>query len=92
MATNEERRATTGDVVLQVCVKCGREVQFEAAEEIPSDLKCEKCGNQVFRTFEDSASPGEAMADFRDETDRDLATDDAAGDATRGDLHDLNNP
>lgn len=91
MAKGEER-SVGGDVVLMVCVKCGREYQYEGDEQPPSDLKCDKCGNQVFRRFEDSGTPDEARADFDDSTNRDLATDDPAGDATRGDLHDLNNP
>lgn len=94
MARNEERRAEApdGDVVLMVCMKCGREYQFEGSESPPSDMKCEKCGNEVFREFADAASPGEERESFREETERDLATDDPAGDATAGDLQDLNNP
>ena len=104
MARNEgrEEQATSGagsaggtdraNVRLLVCLECGKEYQFEGAEEPPEDLKCEKCGNTVFRPFEDTASPGEVQQDFRDSTDRDLSTDDPAGDTTTGDLHDLNNP
>lgn len=91
MAKGEERRASGGDVVLLVCQKCGREYQFEEGESAPPDLTCEKCGNQVFRRFDDAAVPDEVQADFRDSTERDLDTNDPAGDATRGDLHDLNN-
>lgn len=79
-----------GEVVLLVCMSCGREYQFEAGEDPPGDLKCEKCGSEVFRRFDDAATPNEAQAEFREETERDLATDDPEGDATRGDLHDLN--
>lgn len=92
MARNDQDDADVTEVVLLVCMECGREVQFEAGEEPPSDLKCEKCGNEVFRRFDDSSSPDEAGADFRDSTERDTATDDPAGDATRQDLLDLNNP
>ena len=92
MAAEEEGRTVGGDVVLMVCVECGREYQYEGDEEPPSDLTCEKCGNQVFRRFEDSTAPGEAAADFRDSTERDLDTNDPAGDATTDDLRDLNNP
>ena len=99
MARSEERDEQegqpadpVGEVVLLVCIECGREYEFEGAEEPPEDLTCEKCGNQVFRRFEDTATPSEALTDFRESTDRDLATDDAEGDATDGDLYDLNNP
>lgn len=92
MADNEERYAGSIDVVLMVCVECGREIEFEGGHRPPDDLECEKCGNQVFRRFEDSSSPDDVQADFRESTERDLATDDPGGDATPGDLHDLNNP
>ena len=92
MAEGEEGRTVGGDVVLMVCVECGREYQYEGGEEPPADLKCEKCGNQVFRRFEDSTAPDEVASDFRDSTERDLNTNDPAGDATKDDLRDLNNP
>lgn len=92
MARNERDGSGATEVVLLVCMECGREVQFEGGEEPPSDLKCEKCGNEVFRRFDDSSSPGEAGADFRDTTERDMDTNDPAQDTTRQDLLDLNNP
>lgn len=96
MARSEERedRAASAaeGVLLLVCIECGREYQFEGAEEPPDDLTCEKCGNQVFRRFDDTETPDDVQADFRDSTERDLATNDPEGDATPGDLYDLNNP
>jgi hypothetical protein len=86
-----EEQGTT-DVVLMVCIECGTEHTFEAGGGPPDDLVCEKCGGEVFRRFEDTASPGEARQDFEETTARDLDTDDPEGDATPGDLHDLNNP
>ncbi len=79
-----------GDVMLLVCITCGREYQFDGGRAPESDLECEKCGGAVFRRFDDTSSPSEAQTEFRDETERDLATTDPEGDATRGDLHDLN--
>ncbi|MFO7893608.1 MAG: hypothetical protein R6U63_07740 [Longimicrobiales bacterium] len=92
MAGDEERGADATSVVLMVCIECGTEYQFEGGETPPDDLVCEKCGSEVFRRFEDTAAPSEAEQDFRDATERDLDTDDPEGDATPGDLHDLNNP
>lgn len=92
MAGDEGRGADATDVVLMVCIECGTEYQYEGGETPPADLVCEKCGSEVFRRFEDTAEPGEAEQDFRDVTERDLDTDDPEGDATPGDLHDLNNP
>lgn len=80
----------SGEVLVLVCMKCGREYQYESGEDPPTDLTCEKCGNEVFRRFDDAAAPGEAQQDFRDDTERDLDTDDPEGDATRTDLHELN--
>lgn len=79
-----------GEVTVLVCMTCGREYQFEGDEKPPSDLKCEKCGSEVFRRFDDAAVAGEASAEFKESTERDLDTNDPEGHATRGDLHDLN--
>ena len=92
MADDREQGAGGTDVVLLVCIKCGTEHAFEGGDTPPDDLECEKCGGEVFRRFEDTTAPGEARADFEDTTARDLDTDDPEGDATPGDLHDLNNP
>lgn len=83
-------RGDPGEVMLLVCMTCGREHQHESGSEPPSELECEKCGGAVFRRFDDAAVPDEVQAEFRDRTERDLDTDDAEGEATRGDLHDLN--
>jgi DNA-directed RNA polymerase subunit RPC12/RpoP len=90
MASGEGERDSAGEVTLHVCMTCGREYQFEGDEGPASDLSCEKCGGRVFRQFDDAAVAGEARAEFREETERDLATNDPEGEATRSDLHDLN--
>jgi DNA-directed RNA polymerase subunit RPC12/RpoP len=91
MSKSESRGAGDPDgVLLLVCMTCGREYQFERDETPPEGLECEKCGGKVFRRFEDVAVPDEAQADFREATERELATDDPEGDVTRADLHDLN--
>ncbi len=86
-----ERHGRSEDVVVLTCIECGRDYEFGGDEAPPGDLTCEKCGNQVFRRFDASKSPDEVESDFREATERDLATNDPAGDATAGDLHDLNN-
>lgn len=80
----------TGEVLVQVCLECGKEYMFEN-EESPDDLTCDKCGNGVFRSFYANARSDEASDDFRDTTERDVLTTDSASEITRGDLHDLNN-
>lgn len=92
MADDEGQGAGATDVVLMVCIECGTEYEFDADDGPPTDLVCEKCGNEVFRRFEDTASPDEVEAEFRSTTERDLDPDDPGGDATAGDLHDLNSP
>lgn len=95
MARSEEREdreaSAAGAVVLLVCLECGREVQLEGDEAAPEGLKCEKCGNEVFRRFDDTDAPDDVQADFRETTEREVATDDPPGDVVPGDLHDLNN-
>jgi DNA-directed RNA polymerase subunit RPC12/RpoP len=77
-------------VLVQVCIKCGQEYMFE--DEPPqTDLKCEKCGSAVFRSFYADNSDDEAAADFRETTERDTLTTDPGTDVTQGDLHDLKN-
>lgn len=77
-------------VLVQVCQVCGKEYTFDD-EQPPADLKCEKCGNRVFRSFFDVASADEVEEDFRAATERDLATDDPATDVTAADIRDLDN-
>jgi len=84
-----EQNEGAGDLLVQVCMECGKEYMFET--EPPSDLTCEKCGNTVFRAFHASTTEDEAAEDFRESTERDLLTTDSASDVTRGDLHDLGN-
>jgi predicted nucleic acid-binding Zn-ribbon protein len=73
-----------------VCLTCGREYEARGDEAPAKGLRCEKCGGEVFRQFDDTSAAGEAQAEFREETERDLATNDPEGDAEPGDLHDLN--
>ena len=82
--------AASEGVLTQVCMKCGKEYMFDTGEP-PADMKCEKCGNEVFRSFYSVVGEDEASADFNETTERDLATNDDAGDVTRGDILDLNN-
>lgn len=77
-----------GDILVQVCLECGRELLF--ADEPPADdLKCDRCGNTVFRTFHASTVDDEVEQDFEETTSRDVRPDDAEGEVTPGDLSDL---
>ncbi len=77
-------------VLVQVCEVCGKHYTFDDRQP-PPDMRCDKCGNGVFRTFFDVTSGDEVEADFRAATERDLATDDPATDVTSADIRDLDN-
>jgi predicted nucleic acid-binding Zn-ribbon protein len=77
-------------VLVQICLKCGKEYMFDE-QEPPADLACEKCGGEVFRSFFADTRPDEVNEEFRESTERDTLTTDPATDVTRGDLHDLGN-
>jgi len=77
-------------VLTQVCLECGKEYNFDR-EPPPPDLTCEKCGNQVFRSFFTVKGYDETEADFLHSTERDLAPNDDESDVTRSDIVDLNN-
>lgn len=76
------------EVLTLVCEVCGKDYSFED-ESPPENLKCEKCGNTVFRAFHEVIGD-EAADDFRDSTARDLNPDDPEGDTLPGDVMDLN--
>jgi hypothetical protein len=75
-------------VLTLICETCGKDYFFED-EPPPGNMKCEKCGGTVFRSFHSSVGD-EAADDFRDSTERDLHPDDAEGDTLPGDVMDLN--
>ena len=90
MADDTSRTGAQG-VLTQVCVQCGKEYFYDR-QEPPANQTCERCGNQVFRSFFAVTDNDEVEQDFRDNTDRDTATDDPGTDITPSDLADLNNP
>jgi DNA-directed RNA polymerase subunit RPC12/RpoP len=77
-------------VLVQICLECGKEYTFDD-DPPPENLTCEKCGGKVFRSYYEPIGEDEANQDFRDTTERDMATSDAEGETTAGDLVDLNN-
>lgn len=83
-------RPLADGILAQVCLQCGKEYLFDESQP-PADLTCEKCGNQVFRSFFAVRGHDEVEADFRASTERDLAPDDTEADVTRADVMDLNN-
>lgn len=88
-APRQDRPEADVEVLTQVCLKCGKEYYFDD-EPPPPELRCEKCGNGVFRSYHTAVGANEAAAEFEEVTHRDLDPDDAEGDATQGDVLDLN--
>ena len=82
-------REPRSEVLTLVCENCGKDYFFED-DPPPENMRCEKCGGTVFRSFHTTVGD-EASDDFRDSTERDLDPDDAEGDVLPGDVMDLNN-
>lgn len=97
-ATRRTSRGGPGSdgILLEVCVECGKEYMSEPGES-SGRLRCERCGGEVFRSFDAATTEAEAdtesdaEADFHESTDRDTAPDDGPTEVTRGDLADLGN-
>ena len=84
----EGSRPGESGILVQICVECGREYTFDD-EPPPDDMKCDKCGGEVFRSYYEADEPSEASVDFEETTHRDMNPDDPEGDTTGGDLVDL---
>lgn len=78
-----------GDVNVLICLECGKEYMFED-EAPPDDLRCDKCGNAVFRPYQVATREDEVEQEFRDATERDTTPEEGPGDITPGDVRDLN--
>lgn len=89
MANDEGRQGDPGRIQIRVCQECGADYPV-ADDGASADLTCVRCGGTVFRNFGDPRKAGEASAELAEVTGRDLDTDDPAGDATEGDLRNLN--
>ena len=73
-----------------VCLTCGTERFFHS--DVPSSLKCQNCGNTVFRTFSTPTKPDEVTESQLEETARSAALGDVSPDTARDDVRELNNP
>ena len=71
-----------------VCITCGSYKFF--ADELPSSIRCDACGNTVFRTFDTPNESNEAAISALQDTARHAALGDASPQTTRDDLRDLN--
>jgi DNA-directed RNA polymerase subunit RPC12/RpoP len=80
--------SSSGEVRVLICLECGKEYFFEQQEQ-PTDLKCEKCGNEVFRPYSVATRGDDAEQDFHETTDRDTDPDHGPGEVKPGDVRDL---
>jgi NAD-dependent SIR2 family protein deacetylase len=78
-----------GDVNVLICLECGKEYMFED-EPPPEDLRCDKCGNAVFRPYQVATGEDDVEREFRAETERDTNPEEGPGDVTPDDVRDLN--
>ena len=77
-------------LVTMVCLTCGNEKFFD--REVPSSLKCERCGSTVFRTFATPTEPDEATISQLEEQARSIAYGDASPQTSPDDVGDLDSP
>ena len=87
----DQQKEGAQGILTQICVKCGKEYYYDR-QPPPAKQTCERCGNQVFRSFFAVTDNDEAEQDVRDSTERDTDADDGATDITPSDLADLNKP
>jgi ribosomal protein S27E len=71
-----------------VCITCGNEKFF--TEEVPSNVKCDACGNSVFRNFDTPTRSDEAQISQLEDSARHVALGEGSPQTARDDLLDLN--
>ncbi|HEU5184480.1 MAG TPA: hypothetical protein VFU01_07920 [Gemmatimonadaceae bacterium] len=77
-------------VLTLVCLTCGNRKYYD--DTPPNRLKCEKCGNTVFRNFFSPTEADEATIAHLEETRREIAFDDGSPGTAPDDINELNNP
>jgi ribosomal protein S27E len=77
-------------VLTLLCLTCGNRKYYD--DTPPSRVKCEKCGNTVFRNFFSPTEPDEATIEQLEETRREIAFDDGSPDTAPDDINELYNP
>ena len=81
---------TPRGILTLLCLTCGNRKYYD--DTPPNRLKCERCGNTVFRNFFSPIEPDEATIEQLEETRRQIALDDVSPDTAPDDLRELNNP
>jgi hypothetical protein len=84
MASND--RGPRG-IVTMVCLACGNEKHFD--QQVPDALKCDKCGQTVWRQFATPTVPDEATIDQLEMQARPMDYGDPSPGTTREELGEL---
>lgn len=84
------RKPEKGSLHTLVCITCGNYRFFAADVQIPSELRCDSCGNTVFRTFDTPNESDEAAISALEDSARHAALGESSPQTTRDDLRDLN--
>ena len=74
-------------LVTMVCLTCGNEKFFD--QQVPSSLKCERCGSTVWRSFSTPTEPDEATIDQLEAQARSVSYGDASPETTADEVRDL---
>ena len=76
-------------IVTMVCITCGNQEFFD--EQVPSSIKCDKCGSSVFRQFATPTEPDEAAVAQLEEQARSMSYGDASPQSSPDEVRDLDN-
>ena len=83
------RDSGPGGIVTMVCITCGNERSF--SRQVPTALKCDKCGGTVFREFDTPTVPDEATLDQLEQQARSRAYGDPSPGTAPDEITDLDN-
>ena len=84
-----ERGSGPGGIVTMVCITCGNERSF--SRQVPTALKCDRCGGTVWREFDTPTEPDEATLDALDSQARSRAYGDPSPGTPADEIADLDN-
>ena len=76
-------------LVTMVCLTCGAEQFFD--QNVPSSIKCTKCGSTVFRQFATPTEPDEATISQLEEQARSISYGDSSPQTSPDEVRDLGN-
>ena len=74
-------------IVTMVCITCGNENHYD--KQVPAAIKCDKCGNTVWRQFATPTAPDEATIAQLEEQTRSTGYGDPSPDTSIEELRDL---